>query len=47
MGPNQTGKLLHSEGNKQKKRQPTEWEKIVSNDAADKALILKIYEQLK
>ena len=28
------------------KRQSTEWEKIISNDATDKALILKIYEQL-
>ena len=29
------------------KRQPMEWEKIVSNDAADKGLISKIYKQLK
>uniref|UniRef100_A0A8D0UFU7 Uncharacterized protein n=1 Tax=Sus scrofa TaxID=9823 RepID=A0A8D0UFU7_PIG len=27
------------------KRQPTEWEKIVSNDATDKGLISKIYKQ--
>ena len=36
MGPNQTDKLLHSKGNqKETKRQLTEWEKIVSNDATD------------
>ena len=57
MGPNQTDKLLHSKGNhnkqtnKQKnkkttKRQLTEWEKIVSNNATDKGLISKIYKQL-
>ena len=28
------------------KRQLTEWEKIVSNDATDKGLISRIYEQL-
>ena len=28
------------------KRQPTEWEKIFPNDATDKGLISKIYEQL-
>ena len=31
---------------KKRKRQPTKWEKIVSNDAADKGLISKIYKQL-
>ena len=50
MGPNQTDKLLHSKGNHKKpqkpKRQLTEWEKIVSNDATDKDLISKIYKQL-
>ena len=46
MGPNQTDKLLHSKGNyKKKKRQHTEWQKIVSNNATDKGLISKIYEQ--
>ena len=44
MGPNQTYKLLHSKV--KKKRQPTEWEKIVSNDTTDKGLISKIYKQL-
>ena len=28
------------------KRQPTEWEKIVANEATDKGLISKIYKQL-
>ena len=28
------------------KIQPTEWEKIVSNDATDKGLISKIYKKL-
>ena len=49
MGPNQTEKLLHSKGNqkenKQTKKQLTEWEKIVSNDATDKGLISRIYKQ--
>ena len=35
MGPNQPEKLWHSKGNKQK-RQLTEWEKILSNDATNK-----------
>ena len=40
MGPYQNYKLLHSKGNRKKnKRQPTEWEKIVANDATDKGLI--------
>ena len=47
MGPNQTEKLLHSKENpKENKRQLTEWEKIVSNDAMDKGLISRIYKQL-
>ena len=28
------------------KRQPSEWEKIVANEATDKQLISKIYKQL-
>ena len=28
------------------KRQPSEWEKIITNEATDKELILKIYNQL-
>ena len=34
------------ETKKKPKRQLTEWEKIVSNDATDKGLIFKIYKQL-
>ena len=46
MGPNQTNKLLHSKGNRKKKRQSTECEKIVSGDSTDKGLISRIYKQL-
>ena len=47
MGPNQTDKLLHrKENQKETKRQLTEQEKIVSNDATDKGLISRIYKQL-
>ena len=28
------------------KRQPSEWEKIIANEAADKELISKLYRQL-
>ena len=28
------------------KRQPSEWEKIIANEATDKQLISKIYKQL-
>ena len=28
------------------KRQPSEWEKIIANEATDKQLTLKIYKQL-
>ena len=31
---------------KKTKRQPTEWETIVANDAIDKGLISKLYKQL-
>ena len=31
---------------KKSKRQPSEWEKIFSNEATDKGLISKIYKQL-
>ena len=38
---------MHNEGNnKQGERQPSEWEKIIANEADDKELILKIYKQL-
>ena len=47
MGPNQTDKFCtEKETRKKPKRQLTEWEKIVSNDATDKGLISKIYKQL-
>ena len=38
--------LLSKETIKRTKRQPTEWNKIVSIDATDKGLLSKIYEQL-
>ena len=41
MGPNQTKAFAE-----QTKRQPTEWEKILVNDATHKGLIFKIYRQL-
>ena len=52
MGPNQTEKLWHNKTNhknkkKKKKKQPTEWEKIVSNNATDKGLISKIYKLIQ
>ena len=38
---------MHKEGNyKQGERQPSEWEKIIGNEATDKELISKIYKQL-
>jgi len=38
-------KTLHSKGNqKEKKRQLSEWEKTVSDDATNKGLISRIYE---
>ena len=46
MGPNQTYKLLHSKETINKtKRQPTEWEEILTNDVTNKGLIFKIYKQ--
>ena len=29
------------------KRQPSEWEKIIANEATDKGLVSKIYKQLR
>ena len=47
MGPNQSDKFCTAkETIKKKKRQLTEWKKRVSNDAADKGLISKIFKQL-
>ena len=56
MGPNQTYKVFHSEGNyflkkekkkdRKTKRQLTKWEKIATSDAINKCLVYKIYKQL-
>ena len=48
-GCGEKGTLSHCwwEGNyKQGERQPSEWEKIIANEATDKELISKIYKQL-
>ena len=38
---------MHNKGNYKKvKRQPSEWEKIIANEATDKEFISKIYKQL-
>ena len=38
---------MHNKGNcKQGERQPSEWEKIITNEANDNKLISKIYKQL-
>ena len=38
---------MHSKGTiKKTKRQPSEWEKILANEATDKTLISKTYKQL-
>ena len=38
---------MHNKGNyKQGERQPSDWEKIVANEAMDKELISNIYKQL-
>ena len=38
---------MHNERNyKQGERQPSEWEKIIANEATDKELISEIYKQL-
>ena len=40
-------KILHSKGShKQKKRQPSKWEKIFVSEETNKGLISKIYKQL-
>ena len=45
MGPNKTQKLLHNKRNyKQGEKTPSEWEKIIANEATDKGLISKIYK---
>ena len=39
---------MHSKGNyiSKVKRQPSEWEKIIASETANKAIISKIYKQL-
>ena len=38
---------MHNEGKYKKvKRQPSEWDEIIANEAADEELISKIYNQL-
>ena len=38
---------MHNEGHyKQGEKTPSEWEKIIANEATDKQLISKIYKQL-
>ena len=45
MRPKQTSE--HSKGNHNNmKTQPSEWQKILANEATDKGLISKIYKQL-
>ena len=47
MGPHQTEKFCTAKETKKKtKRQLSEWEKTVSNDATNKGLISRIYKQL-
>ena len=47
MGPNQTDKFCTAKKTIKQtktKRKSMEWEKIISNDAADKGFISKIYK---
>ena len=39
-------KAFAHEGNYKVKRQSSEWEKIIANEATDKELISKIYKQI-
>ena len=45
MGLHQTKKFLHSKGNHQQNKKPTEWENIFT-DTSDKGLISQIYKEL-
>ena len=40
------GLKLNTETISKVKRQPSEWEKIIPNEATDKQLVSKIYKQL-
>ena len=47
MGPNKLKSFcITKETISKVKRQPSEWEKIIANEATDKQLISKIYTQL-
>ena len=47
MGPNQIKSFCTTKETISKvKRQPSEWENIIANEAMDKQLISKIYKQL-
>ena len=47
MGPNETKIFCTAkETINQTKRQPSEWEKVVANEATDEGLISKIYKEL-
>ena len=46
MGPDQIYKVLQQGNLDKMQKQPTEWEKIFANNATNKGLISKIYEQL-
>ena len=46
MGPNYKSFCTTKETISRVKRQPSEWEKIIANEATDKELISKIYKQL-
>ena len=37
---------MHNEGNYKDGEEPSEWEKIIANEATDKQLISRIYKQL-
>ena len=39
-------KMTTKENISKAKRQPSEWEKVIANEATDKQLISKIYKQL-
>ena len=46
MGPNLKSFCIKKETISKVKIQPSEWEKIIANEATDKELISKIYKQL-
>ena len=46
MGPKLKSFCTAKETTNKVKRQPSEWEKIITNETTDKGLISKIYKQL-